>query len=131
MFWFVIMLSMVCASVAFTVTEAGIFRKVRELAEETNPWLGELFSCGYCFGHWMAFFLVIVYQPRLFFSWLWPLDYFLTALFIAWLSAAQWRVMVFAGKIIKIQVLRIHTIQRGGDERISYSEFNSIIKRMI
>jgi len=43
-------------------------------------------------GHWIAFLLVAIYRPSLFHSW-WFLDYFLTAIVIAWLSAAQWIIM--------------------------------------
>lgn len=46
-------------------------------------------SCGYCFSHWVAFALVAIYHPRLLESW-WLMDYFFTALVIAWLSAFQW-----------------------------------------
>jgi hypothetical protein len=47
------------------------------------------------FRHWVAFALVAVYRPRLFAaaaSWWW-LDYFLTALVMAWLSGLQWALM--------------------------------------
>ena len=57
-----------------------------------NAFLGELVSCGYCFCHWTAFVLVALYRPRLFEFW-WVLDYFSTALVIAWLGAFQWVVM--------------------------------------
>ena len=40
----------------------------------------------------VAFALTAIYRPRLFVFW-WPLDYFLTALVIAWLSAFQWVAM--------------------------------------
>ncbi|NOG82214.1 MAG: DUF1360 domain-containing protein [Planctomycetes bacterium] len=40
-----------------------------------NSFLGELFSCSYCFGHWVAFAFVTIYQPKLFEVW-WLLDYF-------------------------------------------------------
>jgi hypothetical protein len=36
--------------------------------------------------------MVAIYRPRLFESW-WLVDYFLTVLLIAWLSAFQWAVM--------------------------------------
>ena len=88
----VLYLSFVTAAVSFTVTEMKPFAPVREWANARNPVLGELLSCGYCFGHWVAFALVAIYQPRLFLCW-WLLDYFLTALVIAWLSAFQWVVM--------------------------------------
>ncbi|MCA9731227.1 DUF1360 domain-containing protein [candidate division KSB1 bacterium] len=54
--------------------------------------LGGLLSCGYCFGHWVAFGLVALYQPRLFHFW-WLVDYFFSALVIAWFSAYQWILM--------------------------------------
>jgi hypothetical protein len=40
-------------------------------------------------GHWVAFAFVAIYHPKLFDFW-WLLDYFLTALVIAWLSAFQY-----------------------------------------
>jgi hypothetical protein len=60
--------------------------------KKKSTFFGELFSCGYCFGHWVAFALVAVYQPKIVVAWS-PLDYFLTALFIAWLSGIQWVLM--------------------------------------
>jgi hypothetical protein len=88
----VLWLSVANASIAFTVTEARLFRGLRDWIRGGNAFLGELFSCGYCLGHWSAFLLVAIYQPRLFDRW-WLLDYFLTALVIAWLSAFQWAVL--------------------------------------
>jgi hypothetical protein len=85
----VIYLSLVAASVSFTVTETKIFKPFREWLKTQSTFLGDLFSCGYCFGHWIAFALTAIYRPRLFHAW-WPLDYFLTALVIAWLSGIQW-----------------------------------------
>jgi hypothetical protein len=88
----VLYLSLVTATVSFTVTEMKLFAPVREWAKARNSGLGELLSCGYCFGHWVAFAVTAVYRPRLFVFW-WPADYFLTALVIAWLSAFQWVAM--------------------------------------
>ncbi len=90
----VIYLSLVTASISFTVTEAKLFQPFRDWVKGKSAFLGELVSCGYCFGHWVAFALVVVYQPRLFQSW-WPMDYFLTALVISWLAGFQWAVMCF------------------------------------
>jgi len=88
----VLLLSLVTASVSFTITEMKVFKPFRDWIRKGNNWFGELFSCGYCLGHWIAFILVAIYQPRLFHTW-WLLDYFLTALVIAWLAALQWIVM--------------------------------------
>ena len=87
----VLLLSLVTASVSFAVTETKLFKPLRERVGKESL-LGRLLSCGYCFGHWVALLLVVIYRPRLFDAW-WPLDYFLTALAIAWLGAAQWIAM--------------------------------------
>ncbi len=88
----IICLSFVTASVSFAVTETKLFLPLREWVKGKNSFLGELLSCGYCFCHWMAFALVAIYLPKLFEAW-WLLDYFFTALVIAWLGAFQWALM--------------------------------------
>jgi hypothetical protein len=85
----VVWLSLVTASVAFTLSEATVFAGPREWVKARSAWLGKLACCGYCLGHWVALGLVAIYRPRLFEAW-WVLDYFLTALVIAWLAAFQW-----------------------------------------
>ena len=86
------MLSLVTASVSFTVSEARLFKPLREWIKNRSSLAGELVACGYCLGHWIAFGLVAIYRPRLFQSW-WLLDYFLTALVIAWIAGIQWALM--------------------------------------
>lgn len=88
----VILLSFVTASIAFTVSDTKLFRPIRDRVKDKNVFFGELLSCGYCFGHWVAFSFVAIYRPRIFHAWP-PLDYFLTALAIAWLAALQWILM--------------------------------------
>lgn len=88
----VIYLSLVTSSISFTVTETKLFKPAREWVKFRSSFFGELISCGFCFGHWVTFGLVAFYQPRLFHSW-WLLDYFLTALVIAWLAGFQWVIM--------------------------------------
>jgi hypothetical protein len=87
----VIYLSMVTACLSYTVTETRFFEPVRKLVKEV-PFFGKLLSCGYCLGHWIAFVLTAIYLPRLFSFW-WPLDYFLTAVAVAWLAGVQWGIM--------------------------------------
>ena len=93
----IILLSMVTASVAFSLSETAVFASLRERMKAWNVWLGKLPSCGYCLGHWVAFGLVAIYRPRLFQAW-WLLDYFLTALAIAWLAGFQWIVLCWLMK---------------------------------
>jgi hypothetical protein len=88
----VILLSIVTASIAFTVAETKLFESLREWIKGKSSLFGGLLSCGYCLGYWIAFILVAIYRPRLFNFW-WLLDYFLTSLIIAWFSAFQWILM--------------------------------------
>ena len=87
-----IYLSFVTVSISFALTETKIFMPMREWIKRKNSFVGMLLSCGYCFGQWVALVLVAIYRPRLFESW-WLLDYFLTAIAIAWLAAFQWVLM--------------------------------------
>ncbi len=82
-------LSLVTASVAFSLSETTVFAGARDWVKGRSVWLGKLAGCGYCLGHWIALGLVAVYRPKLFERW-WLLDYFLTALVVAWLAAFQW-----------------------------------------
>lgn len=83
----VAILSFVTASISFTVTESKAFEKIRDAVK--LPFFSGVLNCGYCFGHWVAFVLVAIYKPKLLESF-WLLDYFLTALVIAWFGAFQW-----------------------------------------
>lgn len=86
-----LLLSLGTASISFAVTESKLFKPLRESVGKESL-LGQLLSCGYCFSHWVALVLVVIYRPRLFDSW-WLLDYFLTVLAIAWLGSVQWVLM--------------------------------------
>ena len=81
-------LSLVTASVSFTITESKLYTPFREWVKKKSGFLGELFSCSYCLGHWVAFGLVAIYTPKLFEVW-WLLNYFLTTLVIAWPGGIQ------------------------------------------
>lgn len=81
-------LSLVVASLSFTLSETKLFLPLREWAKRRNALVGELLSCGYCFGHWVAVALVAIYRPKLFDA-RWLHDYFLTALVIVWFGAFQ------------------------------------------
>ena len=88
----IIYLSLIAASISFTITETKLFLPIREWIKKKNAFLGKLFSCGYCFSHWVAFVLVSIYRPKLFESW-WLMNYFFNALIVAWIAAFQWILM--------------------------------------
>lgn len=95
----IIYLSFVTASISFTISETKLFEPLRNFLSDKSVALGNLFNCGYCFGHWVAFLLVAIYRPKLFCSFFSLMDYFFTALVIAWLSGFQWIVMCYFMKI--------------------------------
>ncbi len=87
----VLLLSLVTASISYSVTETKLFKPLRECVRSESL-LGRLLSCGYCFGHWVALVLVVIYRPKLFEAW-WLVDYFLTTLAMAWMGGIQWCMM--------------------------------------
>lgn len=83
------LLSLVTASVAFTLSESAVFTSLRDRVKSRSVWLGKLACCGYCLGHWVSLGLIAIYRPKPFDA-LWLLDYSWTALVAAWLAAFQW-----------------------------------------
>lgn len=71
-FWLII-LSMVVASIAWTVTQEEIFREWREVCEDKSRNCKALlqrkffyvFTCEYCFSHWATVLILILTQFRL------------------------------------------------------------------
>jgi hypothetical protein len=71
-FWLVI-LSMVVASIAWTVTQEEIFREWREVCHDKSEKCGNIlqrkffyvFTCEYCFSHWVTILILILTQFRL------------------------------------------------------------------
>lgn len=93
-----ILLSIVNASISFTITESVLFQPLRQYLKTKTIWLSKLVSCGYCLGHWTALGLVSIYQFNLFHSNI-LIDYFCTILVISWLSAVQWLLMCYLMKL--------------------------------
>ena len=89
-----VMLSVVTASLSYTITETKIFEPFRKWLREKNEFMGKLVSCGYCMGHWIALVLVVFFEVKIFHSW-WLFDYFLSIVVIAWLAGFQWVLMCF------------------------------------
>lgn len=84
--------SIITASISFTISESKLFANFRDDMYDRSRRLGELFSCGYCLGFWVSFFLIALYPFKIINGFFY-FDYFLTALAIAWLSAFQWIIM--------------------------------------
>ncbi len=93
-FWLII-LSMIVASIAWTCTQEEIFRKWRDVSEEKSKSCRALlqrkffyvFTCEYCFSHWVTILILILSQFRLLIDdWR---GYILAFFVIPWL-ANQW-----------------------------------------
>ncbi|MBS1794508.1 MAG: hypothetical protein JSS81_11675 [Acidobacteria bacterium] len=71
-YWLII-LSLAVASIAWTVTQEEIFREPREYCAERSRNCDSLlrrkffyvFTCEYCFSHWVTLFILILTQFRL------------------------------------------------------------------
>jgi hypothetical protein len=71
-FWLII-LSMVVASISWTVTQEEIFREWREYCQDKHEKCGSLpkrkffyiFTCEYCFSHWVTILILIFSGFRL------------------------------------------------------------------
>ena len=94
----IFILSLIVASISFTISEAAIFRKLRIRVKLRSVFFGKLIHCGYCCSFWVAVPIMILYQPRLYFLFS-PLDYLFTWFALAWIAGAQWAIMAALFKI--------------------------------
>lgn len=68
-FWLIV-LSMIVASIAWTVTQEEIFREPREFCEDKSQDCKNIFqrkffyvfTCEYCFSHWIALTIIVFTQ---------------------------------------------------------------------
>ncbi|HTH50568.1 MAG TPA: hypothetical protein VL501_01460, partial [Pyrinomonadaceae bacterium] len=93
--FYLIILSLAVASVAWTVTQEEIFREPREYCEECSKRSKNffarkffyVFTCEYCFSHWVTlFFLVVTGFKLVFEDWR---GYLIAFFVLPWL-ANQW-----------------------------------------
>ncbi len=73
-----------------------MFRPLREWMVKKNAMAGYLFSCFYCFSHWVVFAGVAIYRPVLVHSGFLLIDLAVTAFFTIGLTA------MFSGIILKV-----------------------------
>lgn len=59
----IVVLSFVVSPICLTITKTKVFKPLRTFIMSKNEWLGKLFSCPYCFGHWTSFAVVAVFRP--------------------------------------------------------------------
>ncbi len=61
--WQCLAIAIASASIAMTVTQTEIFAPWRAFAGKLHAMLGHLFSCFYCFSHWVVIGGVTLYRP--------------------------------------------------------------------
>ena len=92
--YLVLVLALATSVISVTITEAFVFAKLRLFLTKRNKFIGELFSCFYCFSHWVAFVLVLIYKPTLVKN-VPFIDFFITSFVIVALSTLivglQWQ----------------------------------------
>ena len=58
------LLALAVSAIAMSITQGSIFAPFRTWLADRSKWLGELFSCFFCLGHWVAFTAVAVFRPQ-------------------------------------------------------------------
>ena len=91
-----LLLGICCGVISFTITKGSIFRNFREWVIKRNSWFGQLIICPYCMSHWVAFFAMLTFHPRMIASNISIADYLATGFALTGLSA------LFAATIFKL-----------------------------
>ena len=79
----VLSLVIATAAISFLLVHAEIFKHPRAWILRKSKFFGDLVSCCYCLGHWIAAVLIVIMPVRIYDTWL-PLDYLLTWFVISW-----------------------------------------------
>lgn len=72
-------LSLIVASVSFTISVTSIFKPVRTVLSKIHPKVEELAHCPYCLGHYVAFILLSFVELPVQFSGSFWISYFSSA----------------------------------------------------
>ncbi|ARU96155.1 hypothetical protein A7K99_11275 [Tatumella citrea] len=85
--WICLVIALVSACIAISVTQQEMFRPLRQWAARKHAMAGHLFSCFYCFSHWVVFAGIVIYRPVVVTSGNTLVDSVVTAFFTVGLSA--------------------------------------------
>jgi len=72
--WQILALALAVSAVSTTISLSSLFGPLRRWAVARSLYVGTLVSCAYCSSHWIAFFAVAWYHPRVFDGW-WLANY--------------------------------------------------------
>lgn len=56
----IVELGLATSTVSVTVAQSRLFQPLRAWVSGVWPWMGELLSCPYCLGHWVAAILLLL-----------------------------------------------------------------------
>ena len=59
-----LILALAVSAIAMSMTQGSIFASFRTSVAAHSKWFGELVSCFFCLGHWVAAAAVVVFRPR-------------------------------------------------------------------
>ncbi len=87
-----LIISLAVSVISMTVTKAVVFKKMRAKIKERNAFIGELFSCPFCFSFYVTAALVPFVRLKLLFAinfmpYFMPVDLLLSALCIVGFSS--------------------------------------------
>lgn len=63
--WECLVIAIASASIAMTITQTEVFAALREFVAKKHSTIGHLFSCFYCFSHWVVICGVTLYRPEI------------------------------------------------------------------
>lgn len=85
-----LVLAMGVSVVSMAVTLSEIFKPMRQFIGKRSRWFGKLFSCPYCFSHWVSLGAVLVSDFRLPFWGYWPSTVLTTFALIVCCAPFSW-----------------------------------------
>jgi hypothetical protein len=91
-----LMLAFCGGCIALTVTKGTVFHKMRSWIADRSDFFGDLIHCPYCTSHWVGFFLMVIFHPRMVVSGNIFFDYIATTFALIFLIALS------AGTVFKL-----------------------------
>lgn len=83
----IVALSLAVAVISMTMTKAKVSKPLRERIKARSEWFGELFSCPYCFSHWVSIAFVAIARPVVVASGFYIFDLFISVLVVVALAS--------------------------------------------
>lgn len=82
-----LVLGLCAGAISLTLSKGTIFKKARAWVDKKSDFFGELINCPYCTSHWVSFFMMLVFHPRMVECGYVMVDYLATGFALVALSA--------------------------------------------